>query len=198
MNKPDIDKNLEVLLTQYKEVYESHRMHDRFIWQMLTVGLAVISGLVIGAYRFIDGYARITILFIGAAIMFILAIISQKHRYFNSIEQDTLLKIEGELKKYGGKYIQRSTTPESKLKSNFWVSEEEPRKPEKLSAHYLQIATFIFTAFILFFLAIMEIIGYCFFMKIFSIVSSAVISVVYYKKYRKRTHSKRFAPKMDF
>ena len=154
-------KRLEILLCQYREVYESYREHNKLVWDMLSIATLVAGALVVGAYLVPESeyIARISLLLMSAAFLIVLSFISRKHRYFHSIEQATLCHIEDKLKRLGGKRIQRSTYPLDKrfrvvkkeelkckynyLKTDYWYHKLPEAPYDRLSAHKLQYSTLI-------------------------------------------------------
>jgi hypothetical protein len=98
----------EDLRAQYHEVWEYLRHHNNLIWAMPSVAAAIASGVIIGAFRFVnDLIAREGILGLGATLTFILYIAVVKNRYFYNIEEKTLREIETkmELKHLQGKTL---------------------------------------------------------------------------------------------
>ena len=100
-------------MMQYKECYESWRMHERFIWQMEALAITVSGGLV--AFSFAqDMQPRVVeciIIIIAFLLTLSLLFAVIKHRYFCEVEQRTLCRLEQEL---GMRKIQRITLPQPK------------------------------------------------------------------------------------
>lgn len=118
---------------QYREEYESWRQHDRFIWQMPSIIVAVDGILVASSFAFqIPWWAREFILGFALILTVVLTFTLLKHRYFIDLSQNTLLKLE---QRHAEKCIQRMTEPEKSIE--YWYKEENPTWLQKKSAHRL-------------------------------------------------------------
>jgi len=116
---------LEVMLAQYHECYKYLREHDRFIWQMLSIGVAISSATFIASYHYLadQPIIRGIVLLISSLFMFSLGFTCIKNRHFCEIEQGTLTAIEDILaEKYHTKRIQRTSKVEEKEKDRYWYS----------------------------------------------------------------------------
>jgi hypothetical protein len=123
--------------TQYKEVYESRRQHDRFIWQTPSIIVALDAAAVVASWavKGIDWWAREFIIAFALILTAVLTFALIKHRYFIELEEKTLLALE---KEHAQKYIQRMTKPKRGL--DYWAKSGKKHDPttfQKFSAHRL-------------------------------------------------------------
>ena len=175
MEDSEYDRRKDFELEQYKQCYESYRLHDRFIWQIPAFIIAICGTLTVGTFAYVFDQPPISaiaaggILLMGALISFALVIALIKHRYFSGIEQGTLTEIE----KKHDKLIQRVTDPRDQLKQPeqfendveldcFWYHEDFTFRPKKWkgiewirSAHVWLFWASLLVTLILFVLAVL-------------------------------------------
>ena len=119
------------LEAQYREVYESRRQHDRFIWQTPAIVVVVDGALMVTTFAFVHYWLIREFIIAFALIMTaVLTFALIKHRYFIDLEEDTLQALEDEC---ADKRIQRMTEP-TKGKV-YWAKAETPNWLQKKSAH---------------------------------------------------------------
>jgi hypothetical protein len=120
--------------TQYKEVYENRRQHDRFIWQTPSIIVALDAAAVVASWAVegIPWWAREFIIAFALILTAVLTFALIKHRYFIDLEQKTLLALE---KEHAQKCIQRMTKPKSGL--DYWAKSDKPHWLQNISAHWV-------------------------------------------------------------
>lgn len=122
---------------QYRECYESWRQHERFIWQIPTIAVAIAGGIGVAAFGYVpetEWLGKELLLLFEAILMGCLLYAVIKHRYFSMIEQGTLCEIE---KLNESKLILRTIKiPKQQKESDYWHT-EKPKWFQKGSAHYV-------------------------------------------------------------
>ena len=146
------DDTKNFVLQQYRECCEDLRQHDKFIWQIPPIAVAIAGGLGVAAFRYVTEPFASGCLFLFATILTISLLYAiVKHRYFSRIEQKTLCEIE----RVTGtrKLIQRTTNLQTK---DYYWHAETPRSYEKWSGHKVLIAAMFSMSVTLLSLAILE------------------------------------------
>jgi hypothetical protein len=96
----DIDDNrINILKTQYDKLTNDWRSFNNIIWGVPTVAIAIMTGILIGAYdRLADGtWERIASLGIGSIFLFALTIEVIKKRYHMNVISSLLKDLQVEL-----------------------------------------------------------------------------------------------------
>jgi hypothetical protein len=127
--------NINFIQNQYKECYESLRQHDRTIWQMLSVAIAVDGVLLASTFRFIPEicWLRELILLIILAFTIVISISLTKLLFHCRIEKRTLTRME---QKMNQRVILRTGHRESV--KHYWEY-EPPNVFERISSAKLLI-----------------------------------------------------------
>lgn len=121
---------------QYRQIWENLRNHDRLIWQLPSTSAAIAGGIGIAAFQFVsDKLTRELVILVGVILTGILLRAMIKHRYFSGVEQETLTKMEDDMKL---KRIQRKTEIDKCEEELYWYT-ETPKWWQKGSAHNLLI-----------------------------------------------------------
>jgi hypothetical protein len=75
-----ISRSTQAAYRQYDRLAEDWRFHHNLIWQIPSVAIAIIGGIVTVSYQFLNGLPRVILLSIGSALIFALTIALAKHR----------------------------------------------------------------------------------------------------------------------
>ncbi|MCP8303906.1 MAG: hypothetical protein H3Z50_00300 [archaeon] len=84
----------ESVLRQYDRLAEDWRHFNTIAWQLPSVAIAIIAGVLGVAYEFLEGYPRVLFLGLGSAFIFALAIALAKHRFFMDARSQFLQDLE--------------------------------------------------------------------------------------------------------
>jgi len=130
---------------QYREVYESLRQHDRFIWHTPAIVVVIDGALIVSTFAWINvWWIREVIIGCSLVLTVILTFALIKHRYFSAIEQHALTSLEGT---YAQRYIQRTSTPQNDRQ--YWGEATTPTWIQRRSAVRAFIAGMSFISLLL-------------------------------------------------
>ena len=136
---------------QYQQCYEYWRQVLRLIWQIPAVAVVVDGALIVSSFALVEHWLiREFILAIGLVLTFALVFAVFKFRYFSTIGQETLIKMETER---ATKIIQRTSSPACNM--NYWYR-KEPNLLEKKSADKVFICSMGIAMLLLFALLIIN------------------------------------------
>jgi len=115
MNRYDIeswqDKDKDFLIAHYHEVGDESRLYDRLIWEVPSIAIAIISGLLIAAYAYAPNLLLRALLTALAAIWaFGMIVFVTKHQFFVIRKKERLMTLEE--RGFGMLNLQRSTDPD--------------------------------------------------------------------------------------
>jgi len=93
---PEQDRR-QSLRMQYERIAEDMRNIDRISWELPSVAVAIMTGLVAVSYYYLTGLIRFSVLFLGGCFLLTLTIANAKHRFMMDVKTRFLQQIEREL-----------------------------------------------------------------------------------------------------
>lgn len=95
-NRQDLQANLRV---QYQQGLENYRMEDRYLWQVPSITIAIISAIVVVAFNYLgkNDVASSALIFFGIILSFAMFITVRKYRFFQHHMVNRLREIEQDL-----------------------------------------------------------------------------------------------------
>jgi len=89
----------DILIEQYRQCFEHLRQVQRWIWQIPTIIISIGSGAVAAAFGYLSGNKLGQSLLLGTAaiLLFTMAFVLLRYRYFAGIWIGTIARIEDEL-----------------------------------------------------------------------------------------------------
>jgi hypothetical protein len=87
---------IEAAYRQYERCAEDWRLHQNLIWQIPSVAIAIIGGILTVSYSFLNGIPRAILLGIGSVLIFALTTALAKHRLGAQARSQFLLDLETE------------------------------------------------------------------------------------------------------
>lgn len=171
------DEEHEARIAQYNRFAEDWRHISTLIWQIPTIAIAVMTGVIGVSFEFLDNLPRILLLAVGAFFLFTLCIALAKHRLFHDSRSIFIRELEQKfrVKRFPTEgAVTKAYLVERKTHTSNVLSAEGIRQPEgftdypiynwfssRRSAMWLLIV--IFTAFLtvasLCFLSILDFLG---------------------------------------
>ena len=91
-NEPD-----EARIKQYERLAEDWRFQHRLIWEIPTVGVAIMAGILAVSYTQLNAWPRSVLLSVGALLLFGLAIAIAKHRFGADYRSQYIEELESRL-----------------------------------------------------------------------------------------------------
>lgn len=92
-----ISPSTEAAYRQYDRSAEDWRFHHNLIWQIPSVAIAIIGGIVTVSYNFLNGLPRVILLSIGSVLIFALTTALAKHRLGADARTQFLSDLETEI-----------------------------------------------------------------------------------------------------
>jgi hypothetical protein len=92
-----VSSSTEAAYRQYDRLAEDWGLHHDLIWQIPTVAIAIIGGILTVSYSFLAGMPRAILLGIGSALIFALTIALAKHRLGADARSQFLMDLETEI-----------------------------------------------------------------------------------------------------
>jgi hypothetical protein len=77
------DDKFEAKLAQYNRFAEDWRHVSSLIWQIPSIAIAIMTGIIGVSFQFLDGVPRIVLLGIGAFFLLAICVALAKHRLFH-------------------------------------------------------------------------------------------------------------------
>jgi uncharacterized membrane protein len=90
-------KEREARLKQFERLTEDWRLQHRLIWEIPTVGITIMAGILVVSYAQLQTWPRFILLSLGALLLFGLAIAVVKHRFGADYRSQYIQEIESEL-----------------------------------------------------------------------------------------------------
>lgn len=91
-----ISSSTEAAYRQYDRLAEDWRLHTGLIWQIPSVAVAIIGGILTVSYSFLVDIPRVVLLSIGSILMLALTIALAKHRLGAEARSQFLMDLETE------------------------------------------------------------------------------------------------------
>ena len=96
-HRKSISPSTEAAYRQYDRLAEDWRLHHNLVWQIPSVAIAIIGGILTVSYSFLDGMPRAVLLGIGSVLIFALTTALPKHRLGADGRSQFLLDLETEI-----------------------------------------------------------------------------------------------------
>lgn len=129
------EKDKDYLIAHYHEVGEASRLYDRLIWEVPSIAIAIVGGLITAAYvREQPPVVRTLLTGIAAMWAFGVIVFAVKHQFFVRIQKKRLAVLEHEA--FEIPRLQRSG--DTKEYEELGIMEPYPKDPEgleRLGAH---------------------------------------------------------------
>mgnify|MGYP007042435266 CR=1 FL=1 len=94
---PEQDRQ-QSLRMQYERIAEDMRSVDRISWELPSVAVAIMTGIVAVSYYYLTGLIRFSVLFLGGFFLLTLTIANAKNRFMMDVKTRFLQQIERELR----------------------------------------------------------------------------------------------------
>jgi hypothetical protein len=88
---------IEAAYRQYERLAEDWRLHQNLIWQIPSVAIVIIGGILTVSYSFLNGIPRAILLGIGSVLIFALTTALAKHRLGAEARSQFLVDLETEI-----------------------------------------------------------------------------------------------------
>lgn len=89
----------EARIKQYERLTEDWRFHHKLIWEIPTVAVAILAGILVVSYTQLQSVpvARIVLLFVGGVLLFGLTVAVVKHRFGADYRTAYIMQAEQDL-----------------------------------------------------------------------------------------------------